>query len=424
MILSGDAAAHAVEELRAEEFYSPQHRKIFSCFLRLYSDGKPLDTVTVKDDLEKHGEIDDVGGIQFLVSLLDDASTGANIASYISIVKERNIRRRILEAATAVVRESYDPTVITDDLLNKAEQSIYDIAAQPDRVSIKPLQSIVKEVLENVSRLYESPVYVTGLPTGFKDLDKLTGGMHKGEFIIIAGRPSMGKTTFALNLVEHLCVKESVPAVFFSLEMTADQLSLNLLCCHCHVDGMRVRTGHLSAGDHDNLITQGGPALYEAPLHIDDSPELTIPEIRARARRYVRQHNAQILFIDYIQFVKGSSGLDSREQQVADISRGLKSLAKDLRIPVVALSQLNRNPEGRNDKRPMLSDLRESGSIEQDADVVMLLHRPDYYDPQDRPNELEVIIAKNRNGPTGNLSLAYIRNEMRMEDLLQGVAAE
>ena len=424
MILSGDAAAHAVEELRAEEFYSPQHRKLFSCFMRLYSDGKPLDTVTVKDDLEKQGELDDVGGIQFLMSLLDDASTGANIASYIAIVKERSIRRRVLEAATSVVREAYDPTVITDDLLNKAEQSIYDIAAQPDRVSIRSLPNIVKDVLENVSHLYENPVLVTGLPTGFKDLDKLTGGLHKGEFVIVAGRPSMGKTTFALNLVEHLCVKENIPAVFFSLEMTADQLSLNLLCCHCHVDGIRVRTGHLSAQDHDSLITVGGPALYEAPLHIDDSPELTIAEIRARARRYVRQHNAQILFIDYIQFVKGASSFDSREQQVADISRGLKSLAKDLRIPVVALSQLNRNPEARIGGRPMLSDLRESGSIEQDADVVMLLHRPDYYDENDRPGILEVNIAKNRNGPTNKVELAYIRNEMRMEDLMQGVAAE
>ncbi|MBN1808719.1 MAG: replicative DNA helicase [Planctomycetes bacterium] len=424
MMLSGDAAAKAVEDLRGDEFYSRQHGTLFRCFYRLYSDGKPLDANVVRDDLEKHGEIEDVGGMEFILELFDEVASGANIASYTAIVKERCLRRRILESATAAVRDVYNPVIPTADVLNTVEQQIYDLSFDPDRVAMRSLEGIIKDVLENVTRLYESPVYVTGLPTGFKDLDKLTGGLQPGEFTIVAGRPSMGKTTFALNLVQHMCVTEVIPAVFFSLEMTADQLGLNLLCCHCHVDGNRVRTGHLSAEDHGALITEGGPALYDAPLHIDDSPELTITEIRGRARRYIRQHSAKVVFIDYIQFVKGASGLDSREQQVADISRGLKGLAKDLGVPVVALSQLNRNPEGRVDKRPMLSDLRESGSIEQDADVVMLLHRHDYYDPDDHPGELEIIIAKNRNGPTGNVTLAYMRNQMRMEDITHGVLAE
>jgi len=414
VMISGNAAATAMDEITGEEFYDPQNGTLFRCLKKLYSDGLPLDVNIIHSHLTKaKANIT----IEFLLELMDEVASGANVIHYIEIVRDHYTRRKLQSVAEETLRRLVDPAEATQSIVADTERSVYDIALDPAKVIVRPLGGLVRDAVGKVSKLYENPVYVTGLPTGFVGLDKITGGLHPGEFIIVAGRPSMGKTTFALNMARHICVENLVPGVFFSLEMTADQLGLNLLCCHCGVDSAAARTGHLSSAAYNSLLNEGGPSLYDSPLYVDDSPELTITSIRARARRYIRQYKAKVIFLDYIQFVRGAARIDSREQQVADISRGLKGLAKDLGVPVVALSQLNRNSEARSDKRPLLSDLRESGSIEQDADMVMLLHRPDYYDSFDRPNEIDITVAKNRNGPTGKVTLAYLRHKMRMSNL-------
>lgn len=418
MLLAQDALGLAVEQIKQDDFYDTRHRAVYRVLAKLFDAGSVLDPIIIKRQIEELGLEKETGGMDYVAALLQEVPSAANVRNYVEIVKERSTRRRVLEAATGVGRLVYDPTCPTEDVLDRAEQSFYEIADEEKSGATRHISEVIREVTLYLEKLHNEPVYVTGLPSGFVDLDKLTAGFQPGEFIVIAGRPSMGKTTFALNIVRHMSLEETagerMPVLFFSLEMTAEQLAQNLLCSYSKVDASLLRIGRTSKEDYERMIDIKAAELYEAPVFIDDQPGLTLSEIRSRARRYSRREGIRAVFVDYLQLAR-QPFIESREQQVAEISKGLKGLAKDLRIPVIALSQLNRNPDVRPDKRPALSDLRESGSIEQDADVVVLLHRPDYYDATARPGELDVDVAKNRNGPTGMIVLQYARNLMRME---------
>ena len=419
MLLEEDALVQAAELLEDSAFYKDAHRKIFSAIINLYKNTVAVDLVTLTDELKKRNVLDDVGGPSYLATLASVVPTAANVDHYCRIVKEKAILRSLIKASTQIASECYEEASAPDLLLDKAEQRIFEIATKKIKTDAVSVKELIKSSIETIDMLYQRRGLLTGLPTGFTELDQMLAGLQAADFIVVAGRPAMGKSSLALSLVEHSALVQKVPVAVFSLEMSKEHLVQRMLCSHARIDAHNVRSGMLSASDWPKL-TQAAGKLSEAPIFIDDSPNLSILELRAKGRRLRSRHGIGVIILDYLQLMEESSRSENRQQEISLISRNLKALARELGIPVVAVSQLSRAPERRETFRPRLSDLRESGAIEQDADVVLLLFREDYYNPTDENKGIaEVIIGKQRNGPTGSVRLAFIKEYTRFENLAQ-----
>lgn len=405
--------------LDPDDFFNKAYGRLFDAMIALNRGGKPIDVLILRDELERRGELEIVGGVAALAALTDAVPTGANVEYYASIVRERSTQRRLIEAATNIIEAATGGGLASSgELLDEAERSIFQIAERGTTGEPAVMSNIIKEAWARIEAYANNRNAVHGVMTNYFELDQMLTGLHGGEMLIVAGRPSMGKSTFALNIGRRVAVDNNQGVVIFSLEMTAVNMATNILCAHARIDAQKMRKGEMNAEEYAHL-GRSISSLAHAPIFIDDSSVLTISELRGKARRLKKKHNIQLVVIDYLQLMTGSAKSQnrSREQEVSEISRGIKALAKELDIPIIALSQLSRKPEGRSDSRPIMSDLRESGAIEQDADVVMLLHRPDYYNPEEAPGQAEVIIAKQRNGPTGTVNLSFIRNQLRFEPL-------
>lgn len=421
MLIDNDAINRVIEVVGADDFYRENHRKIFDAIINLYNRNEPADLVTTTDALKGTGELESAGGATYLANLVDNVPTAANIASYGRIIREKSVLRQLISGATDIVSRGYDERGNVDEFLDSAEKIIFEIAQRRIKPGFAKLSDIVRDSFKAIETLYEKKALITGVPTGFKDLDRLTSGFQPSDLVIIAGRPSMGKTAFALNIVEHASVEGQAKCAVFSLEMAKEQLVQRMLCSRAEVDASKLRGGFLSESDWPKLTRAAG-VLSEAPIFIDDSPGMTVLEIRAKARRLQREHGLDLLIVDYLQLMRGIGRIESREREISEISRSLKALAKELGVPVVALSQLNRGVESRTDKRPQLADLRESGAIEQDADVIAFIYRDEMYNPSSPDaGKAEVIVGKQRNGPTGRVMLSFRKNLTRFDDLASGM---
>ncbi len=417
MLLDHDAIGQAIELLNASHFYKEAHKKIFSAIIKLFDENNAVDLITVIEELRKTSSLDEVGGPAYITGLASGVPTSANIVHYTKIVKEKMLLRNLISAATQIVSECYDPTQGVDLLVDKAEQAIFNVSSKKVESHFTPLREVIKGSIETIDTLYQRKENITGLATGFRDFDMKTAGLQTSDLIVIAGRPSMGKSALASCITEHVGVIEKQPVAFFSLEMSKEQLVQRMLCSHARVDAHKVRTGFLSQADWPRLVSAAGK-LSEAPIYIDDSPGISVLELRAKARRMKAQFDIKLIVLDYLQLMQGPANSESRQQEISEISRSLKALARELRVPLIAISQLSRAVEQRSDRRPQLSDLRESGAIEQDADLVVLLLREEYYNPtEENKGVAEVIIAKQRNGPVGSLKLAFLGEYMRFENL-------
>lgn len=425
VLLDNEAMNRALEVLTADDFYRQSHRKIFSAMIALGNDGEPADLVTLTARLKDKGEFEDAGGSSYLATLVEYVPTAANISYYSKLVKEKAIARKLIEVSTDIATSGYEGGDM-EEILDKAEKSIFEISDNRTKPSYYPVNTILKSTFKMIQELYNRKELVTGVPTGFSDLDKMTAGLQRSDLIILAGRPSMGKTAFALNLVENATTHASKPtsAVIFSLEMSKEQLVQRLLCSIARVDAGRMRTGNLGDSDWPKL-TQAAGELNETGLFIDDTPAISVLEMRSKCRRLAAEHGLGLIVVDYLQLMRGSNP-ESRQQEISEISRSLKALAKELSVPVIALSQLNRSLESRTDKRPMMSDLRESGAIEQDADVIMFVYRDAVYCDDCKSQEkecdkghdkdAEIIIGKQRNGPIGTVHLTFRGEFTRFEN--------
>jgi replicative DNA helicase len=417
ILLENEALNRVLEVIREGDFYRESHRKIFSAILDLYERNEPADLITLSEVLKKRGSFEEVGGIEYLNSLVNSVPTAANISYYAKIIKEKSILRKLINRATEIVSQGYGDAGDVDEFLDRAEHSIFEISEDRVRPSFHPIKDIIKSSFKTIEKLYEKRQLITGVATGFSRLDELTSGLQPSELIIVAGRPSMGKTAFALNIAQHAAIEARVPAAIFSLEMAKEQLALRMLCSEAKVDAHRLRGGFLSESDWPKLTRAAGN-LSEAPIFIDDTPGLTALEMRAKSRRLKAERNLGLIIVDYLQLMRGKANSDTREQEISDISRSLKALAKELTVPVIALSQLNRRVEERGDRRPQLADLRESGAIEQDADVIIFLYREEVYSKSDEnKGRAEIIIGKQRNGPTDKFELAFLDKYTCFENL-------
>ncbi len=418
MLIEEDAIALAIEHLSAADFYKEAHKTIYATIVVLYDARKAVDLITLVEKLKNDNVLEAVGGASYLAGLTNVVPTAANVAHYARIVKEKNILRLLISHATQIVTEAYETEDEVTDVLDRAERAIFEIAERRvGEAGFFPIKDLVKDSMEVIDRLHQNKKHVTGVATGFTDFDMLTAGLQPSDLIIIAGRPSMGKSSFAINLLEHASVEEKIPVAFFSLEMAKEQLVQRLLCAQARVDAHKVRTGFLSTDDWRALADAAG-RLSEAKFFIDDTPGISVLELRAKARRLKAQHDIKLFALDYLQLMRGSYGAENRQQEISEISRSLKALARELNVPIIGISQLSRAVESRTDHRPQLSDLRESGAIEQDADVVVLLIREEYYNPTEQNRGLaEVIIAKQRNGAVGSVKLAFVREYTRFENL-------
>jgi replicative DNA helicase len=407
MLLDKNAVVRAVEILRPESFYRDAHRFIYETMIELFDRGEPVDLVTVTDALRKVGKLDAAGGAVYLADLLNSVPTAANMEFYAKIVEEKSVLRRLIEAGTKIVADAFQATEDVDQILDQAEKTIFGIALKRIREGFHRIDSVIKGVLDKIDSLYDKKGGITGIPTGFTDLDQLTAGFQNSDLIIIAARPAVGKTAFALNIAQGVAIKFKIPVAIFSMEMSKEQLAQRMLCSEAEVDAQKLKTASLSDTGWKKLTRALG-RLSEAPIYIDDSASITVTEIRAKARRLKIEHGLGMVIVDYMQLMRGRSRVENRVQEISEIARSLKTLARELDLPVVALSQLSRAVEQRTDRIPRLSDLRESGEIEQTADLVMFIHREDYYNPQsDRGNIAEIIIAKQRNGPIGTVELVF-----------------
>lgn len=425
ILLENEALNKALELLRPEDFYRDSHRKIFSALIELSEQREPADLVTLTAALQKNGDLQVVGGSAYLGTLVDYVPTAANIVYYCRLVKEKALARQLIHVATEIATRGYDGGEI-EQTLDWAEKSIFEISGMKSRPSYFSTREIMKETFKNIEKLFERKELITGVPTGFTDLDHMTAGLQPSDLIIIAGRPSMGKTAFILNIVEHAGVfsDPAVPVLVFSLEMSKEQLVQRMLCSVSRVDASRLRTGNLVDSDWSKL-TNGASMLSEAPIYIDDTPGITVLELRAKARRLKAERNLGLVVVDYLQLMQGHNA-ENRQQEISEISRSLKALAKELNVPVIALSQLNRSLENRTDKRPIMADLRESGAIEQDADVIMFIYREAVYCEDCRSRErtcekghekdAEIIVGKQRNGPIGTVHLTFRGQYTRFEN--------
>ena len=408
MLIEKEALLTGAELLRSQDFYKDSHRLIFSSLLLLAEKGDAVDLVTLSEELRRQKVLEEVGGAVYLTTLANATPTAAHIEYHARIVKEKAILRNLIQAATQIVTKSYSSELEAEQMLDEAEQMIFEVASSKSRQGFIPLKDVLSDTFQQIEKLYERKSGVTGLPTGFSDFDNLTSGLQVADLVIIAARPSMGKTTLALNMAQFIAINEKQPVAFFSLEMSKEQLAQRLLCAHAEIDAHRLRRGYLSSEDWPKLTRSVEP-LSQAPIFIDDTAAISVMEMRAKARRLKMEQGLSAIFVDYLQLMQGSARAENRQQEISAISRSLKALAKELSCPVVALSQLSRAVEQRNDKRPMLSDLLESGGIEANADLVSFIYRDDYYNPDtDRPHVTEVIISKQRNGPTGKIELYFM----------------
>ena len=414
---SGDAFARSLEIIELDDFYKTSHRKIFSAMQFLFEANQPIDILTVADRLRKSDELDDAGGMDYLDFLEGLVPTSAAISHHSRIIREKKVLRDLIETATEIVVSSYEDSDDADEILDKAERSIFEISEKRTKRSFYSIREIVKSSFDSIEKLFEKPGMVTGVETGFRELDQLTSGLQPSDLVIIAGRPSMGKTSLALDIARFAACKRKVPTAIFSLEMSKEQLGLRMLCAEARVSSVKLRTGFLASSDWPNLTAAAG-RISEAPIFIDDSPQLATLDIRARSRRLKAEHSLGLVIVDYLQLMHGSRKIESRQLEISEISRGLKGLAKELNVPIIALSQLSRAVENRTDKRPLLSDLRESGSIEQDADVVAFIYREEVYDAETaKAGIAEILIRKQRNGPIGDVELAFLKEFTRFENL-------
>jgi replicative DNA helicase len=403
-----------------EAFYAEAHRKIYAAMQALRSQGRPVDLVTLSEELSRRGQLEEVGGTAYLLQLSEATPTAAYAEHYARIVKEKWTLRRLIQAAGEAMRLAYEEAGSLDEILDTAGKKILEVALTKTDTEARPMRELVHETFEHIEALFQNKGEVAGVRTGFKELDQLIGTLGPGSLNIIAARPAMGKTAFALTIAQNAALKEGVGVGIYSLEMPAAQLTLRMMCSEARIDMNRVRLGQLTDRDFSRLVDVAS-RLSEAPIYIDDTPDLTLMELRARARRLVSQNQVGLIIIDYLQLMSGpgsgKSG-ENRQQEIAAISRGLKALARELSIPIIALSQLSRAVEARPNKRPMLSDLRESGSIEQDADLVMFIYRDEYYNPHsEKAGIAEIIVGKQRNGPTGTVELQFHASHVRFNDL-------
>jgi len=417
MLMDDDAVAIALEMLDPDSFYKEAHRILFETIEALFEEHKAVDLVTLSEALKANGRLDQVGGLSYVTGLTTVVPTTANIQHYARIVKEKATLRHLIGAATHIVEEGYEAQDDVEGLLDRAEHLVFEITSRKSEATFVPVRELIKDSIETIDHLYQRKAAVTGIPTGFHELDVQTAGLQAGDLIVVAGRPSMGKSALVIGIAEHVAVVERIPTVVFSLEMSNGQLVQRMLCAHARVDAHKVRTGFLAQSDWPRLTNAAGK-LSEAPLFIDDSSGLSVLELRAKARRLKSQHGIGLIVIDYLQMMRGPARIENRQQEISEISRSLKSLAKQLSVPVIAVSQLSRSPERREDRRPQLADLRESGAIEQDADLVALLFREEFYAQTDENRGVaELIIAKQRNGPVGMLKLAFVKEYTRFENL-------
>ena len=413
---SEDAIAKALEILGEEDFYKSTHKKIFSVMRGQFEANEPIDVLAVADRLRQKNELEEVGGIEYLGLLEDFVPTSTAVAHHAKILREKKILRDLIQTATEIVSSSYSDSDDVDTLLDKAEQSIFEISEKRSKPSFYKLPEIIKQELSDLEKRSQDPGMVKGVASGFVGLDNMTAGFQPSDLIILAARPSMGKTSLALDIARYVSLNKKIATAFFSLEMSKEQLGMRLLCSKAQVDSSKVRTGYLAKVDWPK-VHDAGRELVEAKLFIDDSPALSALDIRARSRRLAAEQPLGLVIVDYLQLMQGRSKTESRQLEVSEISRGLKALAKELNVPIIALSQLSRAVESRTDKRPILSDLRESGSIEQDADVVMFIYRDVVYNPEtDDPGKAEILIRKQRNGPIGQAILHFENQFTRFYD--------
>jgi len=406
-LTSNDTFAKSLEIINEDDFYKSANKKIFSAMAQLFEANEQIDILTLAERLRKNGDLDAIGGLEYLDFLEECVPTGAAVGHHAKIIREKKILRDLISASTEIVSRSYEDSEEVEVLLDRAENAIFQISEKKTKRSFFSLKEIVKSGFEAIEKLFDKPGLVTGVETGFIDLDRLLSGLQPSDLIIIAGRPSMGKTSFALDIARFAAVRGNVSTAIFSLEMSKEQIGQRLLCAEAQVDSSKLRTGYLAKTDWPKLTTAGG-RLSEAPIFVDDSASLSILDVRARTRRLYAEHKLQLVIIDYLQLMHSTSKVDNRQLEISEISRGIKALAKELNLPIIALSQLSRAVESRTDKKPQLADLRESGSIEQDADVVAFIYREEVYNPDTaEPGVAEILVRKQRNGPIGDVKLTF-----------------
>jgi replicative DNA helicase len=422
MLLDNEAINLVTELLRTDNFYKTSHQYIFDTIVNLYSKNNAVDLVILKDELKKQSLLEKVGGAEYLLELEESVPLASNVEYYAKIVREKTIKRDLITATAKIQQEAYNDSLESDELLDIAEKEIFDITQRKFSSPTTKLFNILHDTFDHISNLHDREGRLTGVSTGYYDLDDITSGLQNSELIIIAARPSMGKSSLVLNIAEHAGTKEKKPTLIFSMEMSAQQVAQNILCSTAKIDAHLLRTGKLDDNQFSNLSLAMGD-LSESEIFIDDTPGLGLLELRAKARRLKLQHNIQMIIVDYLQLMEGRKA-ENRQQEISGISRGLKALARELEVPVIAVSQLNRSVETRDGHTPRMSDLRESGSIEQDADVIILLHREDYYDPTKRPGEVDLNIAKQRNGPTGKVKLTFLREILRFENYQHNTSSD
>lgn len=419
MLTDKDAVISAIEVLKKEDFYREDNKAIYEAMINLYNKPEPIDIITVKDELQAIGKFELVGGLEYLADLPEKVPTTANVEKYIKIVEEKSILRSLIKTSNELINLGYDETQDVNNVMDQAEKKVFDLMQTRNQTGYSSIKDVLVDSFAQLEVLYNQKEGITGVPSGFAELDLRTAGFHNSELIILAARPAMGKTAFALNIATNAATKSNVPVLLFSLEMSKEQLVNRILCSEAMVDSNKLKTGKIEENDWVKIVDALGP-LSEAEMYIDDTAGISITEIRAKARKLKLEKNIGLIIIDYLQLIQGSGNRrnGSREQEISEISRSLKILAKELNIPVIALSQLSRAAEQRNDHRPMLSDLRESGSIEQDADIVMFLYRDDYYnDESESKNIAEVILAKNRSGSIGTAELLWMSNYTKFANI-------
>ena len=423
MLMQKEAIGKAIEIIDKDCFYRDDHQKIFEALIHLYDENKPVDIITMSEELSSRKQLDQVGGRMYLIELTEKIATTANIEYHCNIVLEKSTLRKLIDTSTQIVTQCYDSAQDVDDLLDRAEQGIFSISEKRIKEGFIPLGDLLPHTFEAIEEYQKKGGMITGIPTSFTELDTLTGGLQKSDLVVVASRPSMGKTAFCLSMAEHIAIEDKIPVGIFSLEMAKSQLAQRMLCSRARFSTYKMRTGKISDHEYSNLAVAVGP-LAEAKIFIDDTPNLGILQMRAKARRLKAQYDVGVIIVDYLQLMQGPRNTESRQQEISMISRSLKGLAKELEVPVVAVSQLSRKVEDRGgDKRPMLADLRESGAIEQDADVVIFVYRPEFYgiekfrDGALTQGVAEIIISKHRNGPTGDLRLTFIKDYARFENM-------
>ncbi|MCL0040616.1 replicative DNA helicase [Thermodesulfovibrionales bacterium] len=418
IILDNEALPKAIEALSPDDFYKEAHRRLYKSIIALFERSEPIDIVTLTDYLRKSDEIEAVGGISYLSYLANSIPTSANIRYHAKIVSEKSMLRALIRTATQITSEVYENSRDVDEVIDYAQKMIFDITDKRTKISFSPLKDVIKDTFKMIEHLYDKKEAITGVPSGFKDIDELTSGFQSGDLIIVGGRPGMGKTAFALNVAGYVAANMRETVAVFSLEMPKEQLALRMICAESGVNSSSVRKGFIGKQDWIKLTNAAG-RLADAPIFIDDSSMLTALEIRAKARRLKMEYGMlSLIVVDYLQLMRSMGKFERREQEISDISRSLKALAKELKVPVIALSQLNRAVEQRGEKRPTLADLRESGALEQDADVIIFLYRDEFYNKNNPSNKgkAELIVAKQRNGPTGIVNLTYLADSTKFVD--------